>query len=229
MSVHRDTLFEAWQSEYSDLLETGKFVPERPSVPRTIEKLPESGIATVGHIYMPTVLQDDIPSIEEWKDTVDHEYDYEKSVAFDYVEEMLDEDSLDRVTSGAIRFLDTCIPNGLTELRTIGLGVTGLNQVFREANVEYGSSVSYHLAKTLMDFIDGIATNTSHELALERGAFSAWSESRYSNPVENEEWFRNHAHQFPSQHESGYKMRNHGVTAIVGQSQVDIDKTREFS
>ena len=91
----------------------------------------------------------------------------------------------------AVRFLDDVIDaNGyvpaVPELqkaahrtRRIGLGITGLGDVFYQLRVRYGSEEARDLAGQIMAFVRYHAMRTSVDLARERGAFPAIEGSIY--------------------------------------------------
>jgi len=71
------------------------------------------------------------------------------------------------------------------------------------------------MARVLMNYIDRKATEASHELAMERGSFDAWEDSKYAEPLAHNEWFTSHTYEYPSEHHDGYAMRNHNVTTVA--------------
>jgi ribonucleoside-diphosphate reductase alpha chain len=59
------------------------------------------------------------------------------------------------------------------------------------------------------------ASDVTHQLAVERGSFEGWDESKYSDPTEYADWFEQHTGQDPEDWEDGYPVRNHKKTTIA--------------
>jgi ribonucleoside-diphosphate reductase alpha chain len=98
----------------------------------------------------------------------------------------------------AIRFLDNAVElnryptQEIAEMcqgnRKLGLGVMGLAEMFIRLGIAYDSSEAIAFADRLMHFIAKEALETSHELAIERGAFRNWKQSVHAangSPVRN--------------------------------------------
>ena len=89
-----------------------------------------------------------------------------------------------KVTAIATRFLDNVIDLSRYPLkaqkqqalatRRIGLGITGLADMFVMLNLRYGSSESLAVASKLMQLIAEVTWRTSIELAQEKGSFPAF-------------------------------------------------------
>lgn len=94
-----------------------------------------------------------------------------------------------------IRFLDTGIdvnmfPDDIIEkkvksLRRLGLGVMSLHGALIKAGFKYSSPEGRRFAEVLMEFIEDEAWKASHELALEKGAFSLWEHSTLKKKYRN--------------------------------------------
>ena len=93
----------------------------------------------------------------------------------------IDYNKLEDTINTAVRFLDNVIDinkfplkdfeNYQNNLRTIGLGITGLADVLAMMNMKYGSEKSVIFVDELMNFITKQAYFASIELAKEKGSF----------------------------------------------------------
>jgi ribonucleoside-diphosphate reductase alpha chain len=104
---------------------------------------------------------------------------------------------LRRVVRSAVHFLDNVIDASLFPLeqiaqrvrtnRKIGLGVMGFADLLLTLGIPYNSERALQMGENLMKFINEESKQRSHELALERGSFPAFSESRYAEgqPLRN--------------------------------------------
>lgn len=179
----------------------------------------------LGHINLSLMVREGAPDYKSWRNTQDFDYHNEDSAVVDYVNEAIDFDELDRVITGGTRFLDNVvdmsdfpleeIDETVEAMRKIGLGVMGWAQMLYQMGIPYGSDESYVAAKHVMSYIDAKATHYSHELALERGSFDAWEDSKYADPTAYEDWFESHAYVSASDNTNGYAMRNHNVTTVA--------------
>lgn len=96
-------------------------------------------------------------------------------------------DELEKVTQIATRFLDNVLDVSHYPLpiqqkqslatRRIGLGITGLGDMFVMLGVKYGSQASIQLAGEVMRKIANITWQTSIELAREKSAFQLYNEN----------------------------------------------------
>jgi ribonucleoside-diphosphate reductase alpha chain len=108
----------------------------------------------------------------------------------DWVKVSIDWDRFQDTIRTAVRFLDNGIDVNLfplpqiTEasrrLRKIGLGVMGFADLLLRLKIPYGSPHSIDLARVLARTLTETAIYVSQQLAIERGNFPAWKESRYA-------------------------------------------------
>jgi ribonucleoside-diphosphate reductase alpha chain len=189
------------------------------------QPLAEYESCNLGHINLSLMLRDGAPTYDEWLDAQDYTYDSTSAAVYDYFDDAVDFDELDRVVYGGTRFLDNVIDmsefplDEITEtvgqMRKIGLGVMGWAQMLYQMGIRYGSDASLHMGRILMNYIDERATKVSHTLAEERGSFPAWDKSKYADPEAYPDWFRAHAYELPEAYADGYAMRNHNVTTVA--------------
>jgi len=189
------------------------------------QPLAEYEACNLGHINLSLVLDDDAPTFDEWLADAEHEYETDSAAAYDYFEEALDFDELDRIIQGGVRFLDNVVTQSefpleeITErvngMRKIGLGVMGWAQMLYQMGIRYGDGVSLQLGRIVMNYIDKTATHASHVLAEQRGVFDAWESSKYADPTRYADWFASHAHELPEEWVDGYPIRNHNVTTVA--------------
>ena len=98
-------------------------------------------------------------------------------------------DELEETTKTAVRFLDNVINLSNFPLdaqkkeadskRRIGLGITGLADLFLFMKIKYGSPESIEIAEEVMQTITNAAYESSIELAKEKGAFPLFESSKY--------------------------------------------------
>lgn len=106
-------------------------------------------------------------------------------------------DKLASTIETAIRFLDNVVSVNYYLLpqiksitlrnRKIGLGVMGWAEMLIKLNVPYASLEALDLAKKVMRFIKEKSYQTSKKLAIEKGMFSEWKNSKHcnGNPLRN--------------------------------------------
>ena len=189
------------------------------------QPLAEYESCNLGHVNLSLMLRDGAPTYDEWLEEQDYDYQSSAGPVYDYFDEAVDFDELDRVVYGGTRFLDNVIDmsefplDEITEkvgqMRKIGLGVMGWAQMLYQMGIRYGSEESLQMGRILMNYIDKRATKVSHTLASKRGSFPAWDKSKYAAPEEYSEWFESHAYALPEDHPDGYAMRNHNVTTVA--------------
>ncbi|MBI2832638.1 MAG: vitamin B12-dependent ribonucleotide reductase [Chloroflexi bacterium] len=103
-----------------------------------------------------------------------------------------DDDKLIRTVRTAVRFLDDvidvnkfplpAIEQRTKETRKIGLGVMGFADMLLQLGIPYDSDEALKQAKEVMALINIVATETSQQLAQERGEFPAFKGSIYDKP-----------------------------------------------
>lgn len=115
----------------------------------------------------------------------------------DNKEESVDWERLKEIIHISVRFLDNVIDASKFPLekiaekvrtnRKIGLGVMGFADMLFALELPYNSEEALQLAEKIMEFIQTEGHNASRQLAEERGAFPAFSESIYKDgkPLRN--------------------------------------------
>lgn len=98
-------------------------------------------------------------------------------------------DKLEKTIRVGVRLLDDIIDinnyplenyaNYQKNIRTIGLGITGLADLFVMLGLEYGDEVSIQLTDELMDFIVYTAYDESCNLAKEKGSFNFLNKEKF--------------------------------------------------
>jgi ribonucleoside-diphosphate reductase alpha chain len=109
----------------------------------------------------------------------------------------IDWEKLTITTETAIRFLDNVLSVNYYLLpqiksitlrnRKIGLGVMGWAEMLIKLNISYASLEALDLAKKVMRFIKEKSYQTSKKLAIEKGMFPEWKNSKHcnGNPLRN--------------------------------------------
>jgi ribonucleoside-diphosphate reductase alpha chain len=189
------------------------------------QPLEEYEACNLGHINLSTIAAFDAPDWRVWSAEHADEHDSPEAAVETYLEEAIDFEEFDRRIELGTRFLEDVvtmsdfpvreIEEKVRELRKIGLGIMGLAQLYVQIGVRYGSDVGNEVARQLMTHINHRSKQTSHELALERGSFDDWEDSKYANPTEYREWFEHHTGESADDWEDGYPIRNHNSTTIA--------------
>lgn len=101
----------------------------------------------------------------------------------------IDMDKLEKAIRVGVRLLDDIIDinnyplenyaNYQKNIRTIGLGITGLADLFVMLGLEYGDEISIQLTDELMDFIVYTAYDESCNLAKEKGSFNFLNKEKF--------------------------------------------------
>lgn len=130
-----------------------------------------------------------------------------------------------RIIRDGTRFLDDvvtassypipAIERAVADGRKIGLGIMGLAQLFVQLGVRYGTPPSVEIARQLMAHVNRESTRMSHELAIERGTFPSWTDSKYADPIAYPDWFTRHTGQDATDWTDGFPLRNHSTTSIA--------------
>lgn len=181
------------------------------------QPLTEHEACNLGHINLSLMVDDDA---ETWD-----EYDNKSDVRY-YLFSNLDMESLDETIETASRFLENVVDQSnfpLDEIeetvdrkRKIGVGIMGLAQMLYQMGVPYDSEIGRDIAAEVMRYINMKTAEYSHELAAERGVFGNYDESKWSDPLEYEEWFKRHTGGEDAINASdGYPVRNHNQTTIA--------------
>lgn len=192
------------------------------------QPLSEHEACNLGHINLSLMLQQDAVTFDEWKNIQEDDFIEDASteaLVKNYVADAVDTEKFNRVIESGTRFLDNVVTQSefpLDEIservkgqRKIGLGLMGFAQMLFQMGIQYGSDESYEVARSIMHQIDYQSKQTSHELALERGSFDYWEESKFASPTEYPEWFEKHTYKDPEDYEDGFKIRNHNTTTIA--------------
>jgi ribonucleoside-diphosphate reductase alpha chain len=195
------------------------------------QPLEEYEACNLGHVNVSLLADEDAPMWAGYVDDVTTDVEDPQTVdssvvMAQYINHALDLDELRRVAELGTRFLDNVvtmskfpldeITESVRNKRKIGLGVMGVHQLMLQLGIEYGSPASFEFGRQLMRHIDEQATVTSHDLALDRGVFPEYPESKWIKSAEYPDWFRRHAHQDPDEWaDAGFQMRNHNVTTVA--------------
>jgi ribonucleoside-diphosphate reductase alpha chain len=129
----------------------------------------------------------------------------------------MDYDKLQKVINVAVRMLDNIIDinnyplkqfeNYQKNIRTIGLGITGLADTFAMLNMRYGSEESIKFTDELMNFISLNAYDTSCDLAKEKGSFNFLDKNKF---VESN-FIRKHIEKYPEWEKIKDKILFYGI------------------
>ncbi|QGA80397.1 adenosylcobalamin-dependent ribonucleoside-diphosphate reductase [Candidatus Nanohalobium constans] len=189
----------------------------------------------LGHINL-SVLVDDkgdgrALSFPEWKEENSGRYNFDdqadlEAAVQEYMQEALDMERFEYVAKTGLRFLDNVvtmsdfpleeIEETVSSLRKVGLGLMGYAQMLIQLGVRYGSDESVAIAKEIQRLITRFSIEESNRLADVRGEFSEWEKSKWANPTEHEEWFKQYTGGLdPQEFEDGLKMRNHNTVTIA--------------
>ena len=184
------------------------------------QNLMEYEACNLGHINLSTVVDEDA---EGWIDLGDNAAGLEEEVS-SFLEQAIDWDELNERIEVGTRFLDNVvtmsdfpieeISETVRKNRKIGLGIMGLAQLYVQLGVRYGSDVGNEIARQLMKHINHESKAVSHELALERGNFANWEDSKYSDVEEYGDWLEKHCGEL-AELDNHIEMRNHNTTTIA--------------
>ena len=189
------------------------------------QPLEEYEACNLGHINLSTLAAEDAPDWRAWKETHADEYDSREDAIDAYFEEALDIEEFNRRIELGTHFLENVvtmsdfpireIEEKVREMRKIGLGIMGLAQLYIQLGFQYGDEDANEFIRKTMMYINHESKSSSHELALVRGSFADWNESKYANPTEYADWFEHHVGQPASDWEDGFPIRNHNTTTIA--------------
>ena len=189
------------------------------------QPLEEYEACNLGHINLSTIAAEDAPDWRVWSAEHGEKYESSEAAIEAFLEDAIDWDEFDYRIKLATRFLENVVTMSdfpvekITEtvrsLRKIGLGIMGLAQLYIQLGIKYGSDPANEVARQLMTYINHEAKWTSHELALERGEFGEWADSKYADPVKYREWFEHQTGLDADEWADGFPIRNHNVTTIA--------------
>ena len=188
------------------------------------QMLVEYEACNLGHINLSLMLSEDAIPFDEYRKVVHHRTP-PAQVVEDYFENSMDFSNFDRTIEAGVRFLDNVVTQSdfpipeiteqVNEMRKIGLGIMGFAQMLFQLGIPYGTPESYEMARCVMRYIDRKGTWASHNLAMERGVFDAWDNSKYATPTEYPEWFAARTGLDPNDWSGGFPIRNHNITTIA--------------
>ena len=187
--------------------------------------LMEGEACNLGHVNLSLLVKDEAVKFDDFYDG----NPVYPSAVEKYVRHTLDLEELERVCRIGTKFLDNVVtmndwPTDEIEEtaeanRKIGLGLMGFAQMLVQMGIRYGSEESIIVAKEVQRLITKFSVQKSHELAEERGKFENFEDSKWADPMEYREWFRQYTGNTmdikAEDHEDGYAMRNHNTVTIA--------------
>jgi ribonucleoside-diphosphate reductase alpha chain len=216
--------------------ETSSFVANGLVVHNCAEQPLENYEAcNLGHINLSLLVEDKDDGTalnwHDWKASHEDEFDFDTEEGLnqamqDYLEEALRMEKFQDIAYTGTRFLDNVvnmsdfpldrIEEKVSKMRKIGLGVMGFAQMLIQLGIPYGSDDSIAAAKEIQRLVTRFSIEESNQLAQERGRFEEWSDSKWSNPTDYPDWFRNYTGGLdPEEYEEGLPIRNHNTTTIA--------------
>ncbi|APX96249.1 adenosylcobalamin-dependent ribonucleoside-diphosphate reductase [Natronorubrum daqingense] len=189
------------------------------------QPLEEHEACNLGHINLSTLAATDAPDWRVWSEEHADEYDSQADAVDAFLEEAIDVSEFNERIKYGTRFLENVvtmsdfpveeIEEKVRDMRKIGLGVMGLAQLYIQLGIKYGSEEGNEVARQLMTHINHGAKATSHQLAIERGSFADWNDSKYADPTAYREWFEHQTGERADDWDGGFPIRNHNVTTIA--------------
>ncbi len=189
------------------------------------QPLEEYEACNLGHINLSTLAAHDAPDWRVWSAEHGDEYDSLDDAIEAFLAEAIDWDEYDYRIEYGTRFLENVvtmsdfpverIEQKVREMRKIGLGIMGLAQLYIQLGIRYGSDAGNETARQLMTHLNHGSKWTSHELALERGSFEDWDDSKYATPTAYREWFEHQTGLDADEWADGFPIRNHNTTTIA--------------
>ncbi|MGM0604608.1 MAG: adenosylcobalamin-dependent ribonucleoside-diphosphate reductase [Halobacteriota archaeon] len=189
------------------------------------QPLEEYEACNLGHINLSTIADLDAPDWRVWYDAHGEEYDSFEDAVDAFLSEAIDFEAFDHRIEYGTRFLENVvtmsdfpveeIERKVRDMRKIGLGIMGLAQLYLQLGIRYGSEEGNEVARQLMTHINHGSKWTSHELALDRGPFNDWADSKYADPTAYTEWFEHHTGLDAAEWADGFPVRNHNTTTIA--------------
>ena len=186
----------------------------------------------LGHINLSVLVDDRNGSalkFSEWKQEQGLEIDSQEEMreaVREYLPEALDMERFEYVARTGTRFLDNVvtmsdfpldeIEEKVSSMRKVGLGLMGFAQMLMQLGVRYGSDESVEIAREIQRMITRFSVEESHQLAESRGRFPDWEESKWADPTEYGDWFKQYTGGLdPEEFEDGFAIRNHNTTTIA--------------
>ncbi|WP_158059090.1 adenosylcobalamin-dependent ribonucleoside-diphosphate reductase [Halorussus halophilus] len=176
----------------------------------------------LGHVNLSLLVTDDATPWFDFREDVREDL---AAVVQEFLQQAIDWQRLARIVRDGVRFLDDVvtasvfpipeIESKVTALRKVGLGIMGFAELLIQLGVRYGSPASYEIARQVMARLNRESKLASHELALERGPFPEWYDSKYATPTKYPEWFARHTGLRPTNWTDGFALRNHSTTTIA--------------
>ncbi|SEH14575.1 ribonucleoside-diphosphate reductase class II [Natronorubrum sediminis] len=189
------------------------------------QPLEEHEACNLGHINLSTLAATNAPDWRVWSEEHADEYDTQAEAVDAFLEEAIDVSAFNERIKYGTRFLENVvtmsdfpveeIEEKVRDMRKIGLGVMGLAQLYIQLGIKYGSEEGNEVARQLMTHINHGAKATSHQLAIERGSFADWNDSKYADPTAYREWFEHQTGESADDWDGGFPIRNHNVTTIA--------------
>ncbi|AGN01708.1 ribonucleoside-diphosphate reductase [Salinarchaeum sp. Harcht-Bsk1] len=189
------------------------------------QPLEEYEACNLGHINLSTIAAEDAPDWRVWSERHADRFDSEAEAIEAFLEEAIDWEEFDRRIALGTRFLENVvtmsdfpvkkIEEKVRAMRKIGLGIMGLAQLYIQLGMAYGSGASNEVARQLMTHINHGSKEASHELAVQRGPFADWEDSKYADPTRYREWFEHQTGLEADDWEDGFPIRNHNTTTIA--------------
>ncbi len=191
------------------------------------QPLENNEACNLGHINLSLMVEDKGDGALHWQEwSAGRDIEDIDAAMQQFMDEALDTDELERVARIGTRFLDNVvtmskfpleeIEDTVTDLRKIGLGIMGFAQMVIQLGIEYGSDESIAAAKEIQRLVTRFAVEESSRLAEERDRFPEWNKSKWANPTEHQDWFRQYTGGMdPQEHKDGLEVRNHNMVTIA--------------
>lgn len=187
------------------------------------QELMEYEACNLGHINLSTIAEIEAPDWRTWEDK--DEYSSVEEKVKQFLDEAIDwENFNERIEKGS-HFLENVvtmsdfpldkIEETVRSNRKIGLGVMGLAQLYIQLGLKYGSEEADEVARQLMLHLNHESKEVSRKLANDRGVFENWEDSKFADPTEYKEWFKNNTGEEAEDWENGYPIRNHNTTVVA--------------
>jgi ribonucleoside-diphosphate reductase alpha chain len=189
------------------------------------QPLMEYEACNLGHINLSTIVSHDLHNWSEFENLPKHEGKSLEERVEAFLDTAINWNEFNHRIEVGTNFLDNVvtmsdfpvpeIEESVRKNRKIGLGIMGLAQLYIQLGVEYGSQEANEIGRQLMTHINHESKWQSHELALERGSFENWEDSKYEDPKSYSDWFEHHTGQNVSNWPEGFKVRNHNTTTVA--------------